>query len=178
MGTVFNKEKFQNLILYIARASKADPKFGATKLNKILYFSDFEAYGLWGKSITGATYIRLDRGPVPKPILPTLRELEDTQKIRREERKYFHHTQKRVEAITEPNLVSFDPREIELVDRVMGELRILNASDVSALSHLDEGWRLAQDREVIPYSSVYISSLGTRLARAGVVASDCGEYHQ
>ena len=155
----FNKDKFRNLILYIAEQSRDDVKVGATKLNKILYFADFESYGLWGRAITGSTYVRLDRGPVPKEILPVLREMEDSGLIRRTERTYFHHTQKVVEPLEPATLAVFEARELDLVDKVMAELRQFNADEVSALSHLDDGWRLAEDREVIPYSSVYISSL-------------------
>ena len=34
-------DKFRELILYIAQESEGDPNFGATKLNKILFFCDF-----------------------------------------------------------------------------------------------------------------------------------------
>ena len=164
----FNKDKFRNLILYIAEQSRDDVKFGATKLNKILYFADFESYGLWGRAITGSTYVRLDRGPVPKEILPVLREMEDSGLIRRTERTYFHHTQKVVEPLEPATLAVFEARELDLVDKVMAELRQFNADEVSALSHLDDGWRLAEDREVIPYSSVYISSLSAVGGQRGV----------
>lgn len=167
MPPKFNREKFRNLILYIADRSRDDRKFGATKLNKILYFSDFEAYGLWGEAITGATYMRLDRGPVPREILPVLHEMEAEGEVRRFERKYFHHTQKCVEALQEPDTALFGVHELDLVDKVMHELRYLNADEVSALSHLDKGWRIAEDRDVIPYSSVYISSLSVRGRDAG-----------
>src|SRR5690606_24360644 len=124
-------------------------KFGATKLNKILYFSDFEAYGLWGRSITGATYIRLDRGPAPREILPTLLEMEDAGEIYREARTYFHLTQNVVVPLIDADLDVFEPRELELVDSVIRELRHLDPNHVSVLSHLDAGWRDARNREVI-----------------------------
>jgi hypothetical protein len=162
MAATFMKGKFKNLVLYIAKASREDPKFGATKLNKILYFSDFEAYGLWGNSITGATYIRLDRGPVAREMLPTLREMEDAREIDRETRSYFHLTQKVVIPLVEPDVAELVERELDLVDKVIGELQRFNANDVSVLSHLDAGWRLARDRDVIPYNSVYVSALGPK----------------
>lgn len=165
----FDRDKFRNLILYVAEQSRDDLKFGATKLNKILYFADFEAYGLWGQPITGATYVRLDRGPVPREILPVLREMEGEGAIRRFESTYFHHLQKRVEPLEQADTTVFAIRELDLVDRVISELAHLNASDVSALSHLDEGWRLADDRDTIPYSAVYISSLSA-VSRRGDAA--------
>ena len=44
MEQKFNEGKFRELILYVARRSEDDKYFGAVKLNKILYFSDFNAY--------------------------------------------------------------------------------------------------------------------------------------
>jgi hypothetical protein len=153
----FNREKFRQLVLYIAAASEDDPRFGATKLNKVLYFSDFEAFGLFGTPITGATYQKLDHGPAPREILPVLREMEAEGSIRREEHRYFHLLQKRVVPEERPDTTVFGAHEIELVDAVLIELRDLDASQVSALSHLDVGWRLAKPGEAIPYATAYIS---------------------
>ncbi len=43
-----NEKKFAELILYVSQKSTFDSTFGSTKLNKILYFSDFLAYGKLG----------------------------------------------------------------------------------------------------------------------------------
>jgi len=63
-----NEKKFQELMLYIASRSADDQKFGATKLNKILFYADFQAYLSLGKSITGAEYQRLGNGPAPREL--------------------------------------------------------------------------------------------------------------
>ena len=65
MATDFKEEKFGNLILYVAERSEHDDRFGAVKLNKIMYYADFTAYWKLGRPITGATYQRLDEGPLP-----------------------------------------------------------------------------------------------------------------
>ena len=153
----FEREKFRQLILYIATASEGDPNFGATKLNKLLYFSDFEAFGLFGAPITGATYQKLDHGPAPREILPVLKEMEAEGSIDREERRYFHLRQKRVVPHEKPDTSVFESREMALVDCVLTELRSRDASQVRALSRLDVGWRVARDLEPIPYESAYIS---------------------
>jgi hypothetical protein len=67
---VFDRDKFKRLVHYIIwKAGKRD-WFGATKLNKVLWFSDTRAYALTGAPITGATYVREQWGPVPKAIMP------------------------------------------------------------------------------------------------------------
>ena len=75
-AVVFNRQKFRAALLYVARESKDDIRFGLTKLNKILYFSDFKAFAILGCAITGATYRRLDYGPVPSVLLDVLCEME------------------------------------------------------------------------------------------------------
>ena len=155
----FDRKKFRELILYIAERSDDDPRFGATKLNKILYFSDFKAFGLFGHPITGATYVRLDRGPVPTEILSVLREMETAGDIRRERRNYFNYIQKRIRSLRQSEVDEvLSVQERALVDSVLDELRQLNASEVSALSHLELGWQVAADREEIPYETAYISN--------------------
>jgi hypothetical protein len=37
-------EKLRELILYVSTLSKDDDNFGATKLNKLLFYADFLAY--------------------------------------------------------------------------------------------------------------------------------------
>lgn len=153
----FNRSKFRELVLYVSRESEDDVHFGATKLNKILYFSDFKAFAIMGEAITGAAYQRLERGPAPRPIVPVLREMRGEGEIDRTERRYFNLLQKRVIALRDPDLSDFSEQEIEIVDNVISELRILNAAQVSALSHLETGWQVARPGETIPYHSAYIS---------------------
>lgn len=158
MTTRFDPDKLAELILYIAGRSRDDPRFGMTKLNKILYFSDFKAFGMLGQSITGATYVRFDRGPVPEEMLETLDQLQQAEDIGMTERHYFNYRQKVVHPQREAVLSEvISDAEVAIVDAVLAELSLLNATEVSALSHLEKGWQLAEDREVIPYETVYVS---------------------
>jgi hypothetical protein len=159
VSTSFDRQKFAELMLYIADRSSEDPRFGATKLNKILCFSDFKAFGMHGESITGATYRRLDCGPAPLELLETLSVMERGGEIERVDRKYFNYQQKVIKSLRQPQIRDLLPNdEVAIVDQVIEKPRVLNASEVSAPSHLDEDWQLAGDREVIPYESAYISN--------------------
>ncbi len=145
-------------MLLIAQESEEDPRFGATKLNKILYFSDFKAFAALGESITGAAYQRLDRGPAPVELLPELDRMEREGEIVREERAYYNRVQKVVRARRASRAGELlDQDELRIVRTVLRDLRDLDASQVSALSHLEAGWQLADDREVIPYEAAWIS---------------------
>ena len=66
-------QRFRELIVYISQRSAEDPHFGAVKLNKILYHSDFRAYERFGVPLTGVCYFRLKAGPAPKALLPVRR---------------------------------------------------------------------------------------------------------
>ena len=72
----FDREKFKRLVHYVIwKAGKRD-WFGATKLNKVLWFAESRVYVLTGKGITGATYVREKHGPVPRAMMPIRAELE------------------------------------------------------------------------------------------------------
>ena len=157
MTNTFSRRKFRELLLYVARESEDDTRFGLTKLSKILYFSDFKAFAILGCAITGATYRRLERGPAPLEILDVLREMESEGEIQRIERRDLNLLQKRVVPLRSPDVSGFTDQELEIVDRVIDELRVQDASQTRLLSHLDVGWRIACVEEVIPYHSAYIS---------------------
>lgn len=59
-------QRLRELVVYISEKSEHDQHCGATKLNKILYHSDFRAFERFGVPLTGASYFRLPKGPAPR----------------------------------------------------------------------------------------------------------------
>lgn len=156
---VFDAAKFKELMLYAADKSVGDDTFGATKLNKILFFSDFLHYGLAGSSITGATYKRKANGPVATQLLTMVREIELAHHGHYEVRQYFNLKQKRLIADRKPNVLIFLDEERDLINDVIKNLEGSNAADVSNLSHIrSRAWQVAEEGEVIPYTAVFLSS--------------------
>jgi len=149
-------DKLRELILYIAKKSEPDPNFGATKLNKILFYSDFLAYRALGRSITGQKYQKLEFGPAPKGIVPVLREMEREKLCAQAERKHHGLKQRRVVALREADLQAFSAEEIDLVRDVLADLGPLTGSEVSDLSHQFVGWQVAELGEEIPYGTALI----------------------
>lgn len=147
--------KLQELILYVAKMSLNDESFGYIKLNKILFYADFFAYGELGESITGATYIRNHFGPTPKEILPAQAALEDAGRAQLSERLYFGHTQRRLVPIDEPNMSMFTTEEIGIVDRVLNECKYLSGTQLSDLTHQLRPWLNSAEGEEIPYYTVF-----------------------
>ena len=152
-----NEKKLKELILYIADRCAEDTTFGAVKLNKILYLSDFIAYGEFGKPITGVEYMKLPNGPAPKRLLPIREELVKAGELHIREISYFGRTQHRIIPLRKPRLDVFTQKEISLVDHVINALCGVSASDVSTYTHKHAGWRVAEDKGTIPYESVFLS---------------------
>jgi hypothetical protein len=79
-------EKLRELILYVSTLSENDPNIGATKLNKLLFYTDFLAYQKFGSAITGQEYQALRQGPAPKrlrPIIERMKRAGDLKQVRR-----------------------------------------------------------------------------------------------
>lgn len=150
------REKFKELILYIAQASEGDSTFGATKLNKILFFCDFLSYRAYGEPVTGQRYFKLPFGPAPRALVPVVNELLEEEACVKVQRSRFGLPQDTIFAKREANLDIFKPREIALADFVMRQLRDNDATEVSNLSHEFIGWQLANDREDIPYETIFL----------------------
>ena len=142
----FNRSRFRELILYCALKSDKHQYFGATKLNKSLFYADFLAYRALGSSITGAEYLALEHGPAPRQFVA-----EREAMVRNSDIAIQHWArQQRVVALREPDLGDFSGAEIAIVDEVIDELRPLDAGDVSDLSHAFLGWKAAGPTVKLP----------------------------
>jgi hypothetical protein len=150
------REKFKELILYIAQQSEGDSTFGATKLNKVLFFCDFLSYRAYGESITEQRYFKLPFGPAPRALVPVVNELLEEGACIKVPRSRFGLPQETIFAKREANLDVFRPRDIALADHVLRQLRDNDATEVSNLSHEFIGWQLARDREDIPFESIFL----------------------
>lgn len=154
----YDETKFGELLILVAGRSAEDPTFGATKLNKLLFFSDFYAYANLGEPITGAVYQRLQNGPAPKRLLPVQGQLEREGAVTVVDRKTSVYTQKVTRAERSPDLDQFNPDQLDLVDEILKLCYRHNASTISEISHrISAGWNLVDEGEEIPYDTALIS---------------------
>lgn len=153
----FNDKKFRELVIYIAERSDDDPNFGATKLNKLLFFSDFGAYLKMGQPITGATYQRLPHGPAPRQYVPVARDMAQKGDIIETQVMRYSKTQKRIIPNREADLSVFSAEEIATVDNVIDSHREMTGKDVSNKSHAMPAWDLANNMETIPYQAALLN---------------------
>ena len=152
-------KKMQELILYISEQLSDDPKFGSTKLNKILFFADFLRYTIVRQSITGQQYWKLPNGPAPKTLIPVREEMIRQGFLEIQLRDYWGLKQKVPVAKRNPDLTLFEMSEIALVDFIIERLRPLDANECSLKSHqyLELFWDLAEPQETIPYSMALVT---------------------
>lgn len=149
--------RLKELILYIADKCRDDPTFGAVKLNKVLYHSDFRSFERFGIPITGADYQRLERGPAPLALKIVEREMESQGEINVRTVPYGPYSQKRVTALRDADLSFFSAQDIAIVDAVIGELWGQTALRVSEGSH-GRPWKTRNNGDRIPYEAAYLSN--------------------
>lgn len=159
----YNREKFTQLYLYFACKSKEDPNFDTVKHNKLLFRSDFLAFGHFGKPITGATYIHLPKGPAPAHTqrYGVQDELIKKGVLLSEKFDFAGKTLRKVKYLpaTAPETNLLSKEELELADDSLRALKDYNSDEVSAVSHNWLGWKMTRNNQVIPYQTVYIRYL-------------------
>ena len=154
----FKSRKFKELILYFSkRGIDESLVIGSTKLNKLLFFTDFRAFAELGEPVTGARYQKLEFGPAARELLPVRNELLSDGEVR-----FRGHSDDDLSdvlvPITEPNLEAvLSDEERRIADDVFVELRPYNATATSDYSHLKSaGWRVVDLHDDIPYESAFI----------------------
>ena len=153
-----NERKLAELIVYVSEKCASDHKFGAVKLNKILYLSDFLAYGEFGKPITGAEYQKLANGPAPRRLVPVRDELVlDRSLAIQQILLWSGKIMKKTINLRLPDLMMFTGQEIALVDKVIAMLAEDDAQAVSDRTHKMAGWNVVGMNETIPYQTILIS---------------------
>lgn len=149
----------RELILYICTKCGNDPMFGSTKLNKLLFFSDFYAYANLGSGITNVEYQKLRNGPAPRRLLPIREEMIEARELGLQNIPLSPgYTQKRPVALRKPDLRGFSAAQISLIDEVISTFGADNAKDISGASHRMVGWKSAKEGEIIPYSTIFVSN--------------------
>lgn len=150
--------KFRELVVYVAQESEKDPRFGATKLNKLLFYMDTRSFLELGEPITGAEYRHLPAGPVPPAILEAKRILVDAGAIKIERRPFFNYFQERIVPLREADMSLFSPEELKIIDEVIESLWHYNGTELSDKSHSEWGWQLTENYDVIPYELAWLSA--------------------
>lgn len=160
-GPGFDREKFEELILYIARRLPPEAALGRVKLVKLLMLCDFTAYRRMGQPITGAHYQKWEHGHLPEEFVRSEKDMQAGPDPVLKERQvdYFGKTLRQMTAERDPSMERFSEDELAIIEGVLQRYGHESASYLSQLSHQELGWQLAKDREEIPYSTALIPAM-------------------
>lgn len=151
--------KFKNLVLYILNKCGQKPNVWEIVLNKLLYFSDFNYYELTFESISGHTYIKFPKGPVPEDMPKILDEMCEQQLIQKFDARYFGFNQKRYLPHREPDMSIFNGVQIKVIDEVIDAYSDKNGKWLTDFSHEDMPYKATQKLgEPIEYGLVFYRS--------------------
>ncbi len=134
-----NTEKLKNLILFFVTKISSE-NLGKTKLFKLIFFADYEANNRIGYTISGDTYLKFPRGPVPKSASMVIKDMEEKKElIVNEELRngYFLTTYK---ALINPEMGIFSGEERDILGSVLGDFGNKSRGKLVELSHQMESW--------------------------------------
>ncbi len=155
-----NRDKLKAAVHYICGSVDDPIKLGATKLNKILWYSDIIAFLKWSNPITGETYEKRQYGPMPSHIYGILEELRQEGKIHISDVGHFGRVKKQYVCLEEPTTEIFNADEISIIDQMISSICDKHtATSISDMTH-DAIWEMARIGEPIPYVAVLASALG------------------
>jgi hypothetical protein len=151
------QDRLRQLILYVAQKCATAERMGLVKLNKILWRSDFEAFAIRQKPVTGRAYQRLDLGPAPREMPPLLREMNRDGLIRFEETDFGEGIiEKKPIAQASPNLSHFTEEDLAFVDAAITYYWNKSGRETSDDSH-GIAWKSRENGEPIFYELALIS---------------------
>jgi uncharacterized phage-associated protein len=151
-GGYMNKDKYRNAILFFAENVTA---IGVTKLNKLLYFLDFDHFEKYGEAVTDDIYENKDLGPVPRHIDDILAEMQAEKLIDIVPEQVVDFVRYRLLATAKHNPSVFKPSEIEILCEVAEKWSRHTAKEIVIASHGEAPWLATRNGEDIPYPLAY-----------------------
>lgn len=124
-----------------------------TKLNKLLFYADFNAYRLTGYSMTGLEYRAIQFGPVPSQFQKMYVDLSQQGQISIEEQ-YFGNGAygDEIKASASFDETLFSQEELKVLEFVAQRYGKLATDDIVNLSHEETGWyNNAEQKALINY---------------------------
>jgi len=152
----YDERKFAEALLYVAAGLEGDPAGGAVKINKALYNADFGHMRAFGRPITGADYQRLAQGPAPRRLLPVRSALIEAGAAQMREELHLGRTVKKLVPLRAPDVTTLSSTELSMLDQAIAVEKARSASQSSAASHREPGWRMVNDGDSIPYETAFL----------------------
>jgi len=127
-------QKLRGTILYFLRELGGTFQ---TKMNKLLFYADYECYRTSGMSITGLAYRALPHGAVPVNFDKIYSLVDDIENVPVEERSYSG-----IQLVSSaiPDMSLFSDLEKEVLAQVANRFRQYTSARISDENHKERAW--------------------------------------
>lgn len=158
MNTPPGDERLGEAIIYVAERMVDDPGGqGAVKLNKILWWADFESFRERRRSVTGAVYQKLKEGPAPVRLVPTRKKLLTSGAVEMHERDRGAQSPEKVVIVRRQAEAVFDQEDRRFLGRALEKFHGMTGKECSDFSHrASAGWQTVKYHEIIPYETALV----------------------
>ena len=125
-----------------------------TKMNKLLFYTDFIKYRRTGFGMTGLEYRAITHGPVPQGYGEVYSKARG---VAMEEYIYPNGTSGiLLRAETQPDMNLFSDSEKEILTEICDRFKLFSAGEISEQSHKEKGWAdCSKEKQIIPYSYAF-----------------------
>lgn len=151
----YNLDKVKEIVLYFIESMGST---FVTKMNKLLFYSDFLSYKRRGFGITGLKYIAMQYGPVPENwgmVYDSLQGIEMNECILPNQTSGI-----RLEANSIIDKTVFSEFERLILEDVCTRFSSMNAKEISSESHKEKGWiRNSANKGIIDYCYAFDLSM-------------------
>lgn len=159
----FRRQRFETLVQYICWICEDPRMLGLDRLHRILWYVDRNRYLTRGRVATGATYVRHRSGPWARPMEAVLRDLERRTLVVQRAR-VGDHDPDLLLALAKPDIGSFDPEEISLVEAVTRAICFDSRASIPHRDAHDAILQAARPGETLPYFTVFAGRPGETTA--------------
>jgi putative zinc finger/helix-turn-helix YgiT family protein len=151
-----NLNKFVNMVLYFLEKEKPYK----TKLNKLLFYSDFYFFREYIKAISGSRYRAIAHGPVPSEYDAIYDWMRKNKFIDVKEKIETCGVTERFEALIEFDKSVFEKSEFEMLNNVQSKFKDFNATDIKKYSHKENAWKENEkEKKIINYQKYGFSMI-------------------
>jgi len=147
-----DEKKYFNAVLYFAEKAA---NLGKTKLNKLLYFLDFDHFEKYGESVTGDEYENKQHGPVPVSADGIVEKMEQKGLVNVSEERVIDFTRYAIRAKARYDVKAFNSTEMEMLNEISSKWGTHSAEELTAASHGEAPWLATALGEKIPYALAY-----------------------
>lgn len=137
-----NLEKFTEMVVFFAQQMRPYK----TKMNKLLFYSDFLMYKLTGFSISGVRYKAIGMGPVPANFNSVFEYIDNMKDIEIHYQPFQNGLGEQFRARKERpfNQELFTEKEQEVLSQVAKRFKKESTAGIIELSHQEEAWKKNQ----------------------------------